>query len=130
MKKLKILVVLVFLIPISIISQEMPVQPRHQNDQNNKINEGLWQELKSNQGKFWVLLPGQAVEKIEPVQTIVGEISMPGSSIFKSEPTSTAVGNVDFNMHVFDEGNVAWFATYSDYPKSHTDTDFKLIITI
>ncbi len=45
--------------------------------------------------------------------------SMPGKSTFSSQPTQTAVGAVDFNMHIFDQGNIAWFAAYSDFPDEH-----------
>lgn len=49
--------------------------------------------------------------------------SMPGQSTFSSQPTPTDLGNIDFNMHVFDQGNAAWFASYSDYPQSHINSN-------
>jgi len=47
------------------------------------------------------------------------KFSMPGNSTFTSQPTLTAVGTVDFNMYLLDRGNVAWFATYTDFPENH-----------
>lgn len=49
--------------------------------------------------------------------------SMPGKSTFSSQPTATDLGNIDFNMHVLDQGNAAWFASYSDYPQSHINSN-------
>lgn len=45
--------------------------------------------------------------------------SMPGDALLKSEPINTAAGMVDFNMYILDQGNIAWFATFTDFPEDY-----------
>lgn len=95
MKRLLIFIFVCILTASSIYSQEITVQPRNP----NIVNSGeQWQVLESAEGKFWALLP-------------------PGKTVFNSSPIETAAGTIMLNMYILDKGDMAYFISYSDYPK-------------
>ncbi|MEZ4993349.1 MAG: hypothetical protein R2824_23200 [Saprospiraceae bacterium] len=73
-----------------------------------KIEDGLWEEIVSNAGRFGIRAPGYMIEKVDTIKTQLGEMAY--HTYFLQSPVKTS-------------DNLFYMVSYCDYPEGSVHAD-------